>query len=120
MLLLMIDADLDKARDFSLLCFFPRKEAAKPIVDVRAIAKNALCRGPRKEATLRAGMAGAQRLVIGVEAIVERFVEQLVATEMRLQDEVLEKPRHVSEMPFRRTGIVGGLDGHILGRERRG
>jgi hypothetical protein len=59
-------------------------------------------------------MARSEALVIRIEAVVEGLVENAIAGKMRLQDEILEKPSDVREMPFGGAGVVHGLDDHIF------
>src|SRR5512143_498571 len=71
-------------------------------------------------------MARADALVIGVEAIFEALVEHAIAGQEALQQEGLEEPGGVREVPFGRARIVHRLDDLVLiaqwrrklGRER--
>jgi hypothetical protein len=65
-------------------------------------------------------MTRAERLVVGVEEVVEAFVEGAIAAQVRLQQHGLEEPRGVREMPLGRAGIGHRLDALVFGRERRG
>ena len=87
---------------------------------MRAIGENALGRRPRKDAALRARLPRPLALVIRIEAIVEVGIEGSIAGQVLGQDEGLEEPGDMRQVPFGRAGIVHGLDGHVLGGERLG
>jgi hypothetical protein len=114
MLLLVVDSDLDQARDFG------REAAASKLcqrlIDMRAVGKHALARGPCQDTAAPPGLTLPLALVVGVEAVVEGIVERLVTGEMLLQDELLEEPGDVREVPLGGARIVHGLDGHVLRR----
>src|SRR5947207_518503 len=60
-------------------------------------------------------MASTNRFVIGIEQEVEVGMERLVIAERRIrQNERLEEPGRVREMPLRRTGVGHRLDLHVL------
>ena len=120
MLLLVIDADLDEARDLGRRADAAGQQPRQRLVDMRAIGQHLLGRGARQHATLGARLPGPLALVIGVEAVVERGVESPVVRQMLGEDEGLEEPGDVGQVPLGRAGVVHGLDGHVLGRQRRG
>src|SRR5829696_4706674 len=64
-------------------------------------------------------MALADGVVVRVEEIAISRVEDPVLRHMRLQYEGLEEPGGMREMPLRRARIGHGLDGAVLGRQRR-
>src|SRR5438046_1893799 len=77
-----------------------------------------LWRGPSlSKAKLGSRMARADRLVIGVEKIGKGRVERTVAGVERAEDEGLEKPAGVRQMPLRRAGVGHRLDRLVLGRQ---
>ncbi len=118
MLLLVIDAELDQ------LCRLLRKVAveqpAERLVDVSAICAHLFGRGTREQPALGARLARADALVIGVEAIFEALFEHAVAAQEALQQERLEEPRRVREMPLGRARVVIGLRQLVLVRKRLG
>src|SRR5688572_6889875 len=61
----------------------------------------------------------ADGVVVRIEEVAVSRVEDPVLRHMRLQYEGLEEPGGMREMPLRRAGIRHGLDGAILGRQRR-
>jgi hypothetical protein len=83
------------------------------------IGQHLIERRARQHAALRARMALADRVVIGVEEIAVRRVEDAVAPHLRREHESLEEPRGMRQMPFRGTGIGHRLDRRILRRKRR-
>ena len=111
-LLLVIDAELDQ------LCRLARKLAvAEPhqgVVDEGAIGAHLIAGWSRQEATLGPRVTRAHALVIGVEAIFEALVEHAVAGQEALQQEGLEEPGGVREMPLGRASIVHRLDDLVL------
>ena len=115
MLLFVIDADFDKARDVLRLPFFARHQRSQAVVDMGTIGEDALGGRARQKSALGARMARTQTLVIGVEAIIEALVEEAIAVEVRLQHEILEEPCDVREVPFGGARIVHRLDHHVLG-----
>ena len=69
---------------------------------------------------LRARLPRADALIIGVEAIFEALVEHAIAGEEALQQEGLEEPGGMREMPFGRARVVHGLHDLILVAQGRG
>ena len=111
-LLLVIDAKLDELGRLRR-----ERRVEQPVerrIDEFAIGAHLLRRGPRQEPALRARMPGAHALVIGIEAIFEALVEDAIVGEEALQQERLEEPGGVSEMPFGRARIVHHLDDLVL------
>ena len=120
MLLLVVDADLDQSRDLGARTDAPRQQLGQRLVHVRAVGQHLLARRPREHAALRARLPRALALVVGIEAIVEGRVEDLVARQVLGKDEGLEEPGDVRQVPLGRARIVHRLDRHVLGRERLG
>jgi hypothetical protein len=85
-----------------------------------AIALDLGQRRPCQEAALRPGMPLAERLVVGVEEILIVGIEGTIAGGEARQDEGLEEPGGVGEMPLRRAGERHRLDLLVLGAQRRG
>ena len=86
-------------------------------VDMVAIGADDIDRRARQEAALGPRMARPHRLVIGVEQIGEGRVEHAILPGERAEDEGLEKPAGVRQMPFCRAGIGHRLDRLVLGRQ---
>ena len=82
------------------------------------IGENPIERRPGEKSALRPGLPGTLVLIVGVEAIVERLIEQRIASQIGRQDKGFEKPSCMSEMPFGRTGVFHRLDDHVFGAER--
>src|SRR3984893_836208 len=120
MLLFVIDADLDNARQLGPRGHVARKKLCEPGVHVGAVGKDAIARWPREESALAARLPRPMRFVIGIEAIVECLVERLIAVETAGENEGFEEPSRMGKMPFGWTGVVHRLDGHILCAERAG
>ena len=72
-------------------------------------------RRARDQPALGAQLVRPDGLVIGIDQIVQRWVEVPVVRLVRPQDEGLEKPGGLSEMPFDRTGVRHRLDLLVLG-----
>ena len=118
MLLLVIDADLDEPGDLGAGLHALREKIRQPRIDMRAIRQNALDRRSRENAAPGARLARPLAFVIGIEAVVEGFIEHPVAGQVLGENEGLEEPRDVREVPFGRARILRRLDGHVLGRQR--
>ena len=109
-------------------------------IDAVAPGEHCIDRRTTEQPPLRAGMAGADGVVVAVEqespAAVGRFVGQrralgggagrlgsvaasAIPLQGRPQQELLEEPGGVSEMPLRRAGIGHALQSQILRFQRR-
>ena len=96
------------------------EEAVDGGVDVGAVGEDVVER--------RAGEGGAEFLlghvaegvVVAVEEPVEVGVEGLVGGDELAEDEGLEEPAGVGEVPFDGAGLGTGLDHEVFGRERGG
>jgi hypothetical protein len=75
---------------------------------------------PSDVAAPRAAVAGAQRLVVGVEQIGVGGVEDLVTRGERPQDERFEEPGGVAAVPLGRGDVGHRLHGLVLRGERAG
>ena len=121
-LLLVLEAEGDAADGFGVggVLGLGFEQAGDGGVDVGAVGEDV---GER-----RAGEAGAEDLgghvaegvVVGVEEPVEVGVEVLVAGEEVAEDEGLEEPGGVGEVPLGGAGLRTGLHHQVFGRERRG
>ena len=83
-------------------------------VHVRAVIPHLVERGASDQAALRPGVSRPDRLIVGVEQEAERRVERPIAVCERLQQEGLEEPGGVREVPLDRTGVRHGLDLGVL------
>ncbi len=88
-------------------------------VHVGPIGQDVLQRRARQQAPLGSGMPLAHGLIVGVEQIAEHRVERLVALQVGLQQEGLEEPGHVRQVPLGGTDIGHGLDLLVFGAEWR-
>ena len=82
-----------------------------------AIGADRIDRRPRQKPALRARVTRPGRLVIGIEQIGEGRVEHPVGRIERPEQEGLEKPAGMGEMPFRRADVGHRLDRLVLGRQ---
>ena len=119
MLLLVVDADLDQPRDLGLRLDAQGEQLDQPLVHVRAIGHDPLARGSRQHAAFGARLPRPLAFIVGVEAVVEGVVEGAVMRQVLGENECLKKPGDVCEVPFGGACVFHGLDGHVLGAERR-
>ncbi len=82
-------------------------------IDMGAKGQNLFERRPGEQAALRARVAWPNGVVIRVEEIAEGRIEHAVTRQMRREDELLEKPGGVRQMPFGRAGVGHGLHGAV-------
>ncbi len=114
-LLLVLEAEGDAAGGF--VFEWVLEEAVHGGVDVGAVGEDGVER--------RAGEGGAELLlghvaegvVVAVEEPVEVGVEGLVGGDELAEDEGLEEPAGVGEVPFDGAGLGTGLDHHVFGGE---
>ena len=116
MLLLVVYAELDQRG--CLACELAVAEPHQRLVDESAIGAHLIARGARQKPTLGPWMTRTDALVIGVEAILEALVEHSVAGQEGLQQERLEEPGGVGEMPLGRAGVIHRLDHLVLVAQR--
>ena len=88
-------------------------------VDVVAVAVDLLHGRTREKATLQARKERPHGFVVGIEQIAVARMKGPVARQERREQEVLEEPGRVREMPFRGADVRHALDDVVLGRERR-
>ena len=111
-LLLVIDAELDQLGRFRVeRCI---EQASERLIDESTIVAHLRDGRPREQPTLGAGLPRTDALIIGVEAIFEALVEHAIAGEEAFQQEGLEEPGGMREMPFGRARVVHGLHDLIL------
>src|SRR5260221_9086504 len=96
------------------------EQAEQGLVHMTAIREHFFETRARQEAPLRPRVAIADAVVVGVEQDPVLRRESSVTRLVRNQDESLEEPRRVREMPFHRTRVGHRLDRAILHRKRRG
>src|SRR5208283_3800760 len=92
MLLLMIDADLNDPRQLRSGFNAARKQLFEPGVHMGAVGENAIAGRPREEPAHSPRLAGSVRFIIGVEAIVEGRIEQVIVLKIQGENESLEEP----------------------------
>ena len=97
-----------------------REQRLHALVDVGAVALHVGQRRPRDEAALRARVLRADALVVAVEEDAKGRIERHEAGLEALEQEGLEEPRDVREVPLGRARVGHRLDLAVLGRERRG
>ena len=116
MLLFVLEAQRDAPRSFILQRMLHQDNHCG--VDVRAIAQNDIQRRPRERGAQFLLRHFAQRVVVAVEEPVKFRVEGLVPGNELTQDEGLEEPAGVGEMPLHRTRLCAGLHHHVFRRQR--
>ena len=89
------------------------------VIDMGAISCRLRDTGARDQTALRPRVPGTCGHVVGVEQIREPLIERTIGRIKRSQQKLLEEPRDVSAMPFRRTGVGHRLNDLVLGTERR-
>src|SRR5262249_19791760 len=116
-LLFVVQAELEPIERVGVEALLDERRQ-DPAIDGLAIRVDAMQLRPRHEAAALARHARAERLVVAVEQ------ERGLAKERALggggaEDDRLEEPRGVREVPLRRAGVARRLDLVILGGERR-
>jgi len=76
--------------------------------------------GAAQQPALRAGVAGAQAFVIGVEEPRPALVEDFVVGQVRHQPHGFEEPGRVRHVPLRRAGVGHGLELGVFVRKGGG
>ncbi len=89
-------------------------------IDVAAIVTHAIERGAREQPASRPWVLLADRVVVRVEEHAERGIERGEIRLHRLEDECLEEPGGVAQMPLHRTGVGHRLHDAVLRRQRSG
>ena len=121
MLLLVVQSDLQNARDFG-----PRRTARfgdqrfNRRIDVRAVLRDLGRVRPRDQSTFGPRMARAGGDVIRVEQKREALIVNPVGGHVRLNQKRLEEPGRVRAMPLGRACVRHRLDRLILRRKRHG
>ena len=117
MLLLVVEAELDQRQRGSAK---PRQRRRNGLVDMGATGEDLVQARAAEHAAARARVALALALVIGIEQIGPALVAQAIAGDMVAQDEGLEEPAGVGEVPFGRRGVGHRLEGGVGVGQRRG
>ncbi|MNP16199.1 hypothetical protein D3C76_1085860 [compost metagenome] len=118
-LLLVLQAQLDAARDLPRVLGRRRGEQfAHGPVDMRAEGHHLGHPGSRDQPPPRAGEGRAVGFVVGVEQVVVERFRRAVAGQEGLEDEGLEEPGDMRQVPFRRADVGHALDHMVLGAER--
>ena len=94
------------------------QQAEHARINIGAVGQHGGQRRPRQQAALRPRMLAPHALVVGVEEHAKRRVERAKALLVPLQDEGLEKPAGMRQVPFGGTGVRHGLHAAVLGRQR--
>jgi hypothetical protein len=89
------------------------------VVDVGSVALHVDERRPRDQASAGARMLLSHTLVVAVEENPEGRIERLVGGRVALEQEGLEEPGDVGEVPLGRARVGHRLHLAVLGRERR-
>src|SRR6516225_9341493 len=117
----MVEADLYKRCNFGQLV--GRKSVKKlhgRRIDMAAVGGDLIGARSGEMAALVAGMPGAGTDIIGIEQKGVVWVEGVVSRPMLAEQELLEKPRCMGAVPFRRARIRHGLDQLIFAGKRGG
>jgi hypothetical protein len=111
-LLLVVEPELERGRRLAV------EQARDSAVDVRAVLEDFPEVGSRHLPAHRPGHALADRVVVGIEEEIEARVEAPVAGVRAGEDERLEEPAGVREVPPDRARVRHRLGRAVLGRER--
>ena len=116
-LLLVVEAELD---DGGKLCVVGagREEIERRLVDTGTIIMNLRECGSAQVAALGARVHIADRVVVRVEYPLITIVDGGVTGLPRAENEALEEPGRMPQMPLRRAGFRAGLDDLVLDRKR--
>src|SRR5690606_14330660 len=121
MLLLVMEAHLDERA--SLLHLRGRlamlEKTRDRLVDVPAIGAHLIDGGPRQSAPPSSLELRAEALVVGIEEAPVAGVKRLIVPNVTFENERLEEPHRVREVPPGRARVGQALDHLILDRERR-
>ena len=119
-LLFVMAAEFHQVREqgggIVLLCHKPTHRC----LDMSPIGEHVRQRRPGEQTSLRTFVPRADLLVVGVEQESVVGIERLVAVRVGLQNELLEEPGRMSQMPLGRADVGHRLDALILGTERFG
>src|SRR4051794_32744953 len=102
MLLLMIQSNLNQRRGTLIRDF---QVAQHGFVDVRAIGVNLIQTRSRHQSTRATIGMRSKLLVVGVEKLLVSGIEECISGIVRAEDESLEKPGGVRQMPFCRATV---------------
>ena len=80
----------------------------------KAIGQHLLECWSRKQPAMRAAVHRPDSVVIRVEEVAELLIVVFVARDGRAQNKLLEEPRRVGEVPFRRARVRHGLNDEVL------
>ncbi len=116
MLLLVLEAEDDAALGFVL--GNAAEETGDGRVDVAAVGEDLVERRTGEGGTKLLLGHVADGAVVGVEEPAEVGVEGLITGDELGEDEGLEEPGGVGEMPLDRRGLGAGLHHHVFGSER--
>jgi hypothetical protein len=117
-LLLVVQAERGERGDLAVVAA-RGEERVHPLVDIGAVAPHLRQVGPRHEAALGPRVALADAVVIAVEEDAKRRIERPELRLEALEDERLEEPGDVREVPLRRARVGHRLHLAVLGRQRR-
>ena len=88
------------------------------LIDVPPVGIRLLDGRPGDQPTFGSAMPFSQRIVVRVKEVRVLWMKRLVIRNCRKEQEGLEKPADVGEMPFGRADIWHGLDDIIFGDQR--
>jgi len=113
MLLLVIESELEQRLPVAAAAL---DQVGHGLGHMPAIGQDLFDSRPGDHAALRPRMPRAHGLVVGIEEIFVGRIESPVAGRVCAEQEGLEEPRRVREMPLGRAGIRHRLHGLVFGR----
>lgn len=116
-LLLVVDAEFEQRAQFRCQRGIGNELRDVP-VDVMAVGEHFRERRTRQQAAFRAWVARPDRDVVGIEQYPELRIEHAVPGARRLEQEGLEKPGRMREVPFDGACIGHRLQRAVFRRQR--
>ena len=115
-LLFMMEAKRNDGRELCQLPLIePLQQLNDTLIDIPAVGIRLLDGGPGDQPTFGPAMPFSKRIVIRVEEVRVLWMQRPVIRNCRKEQEGLEKPADVGEMPLGRADIWHGLNDIIFG-----
>ena len=116
MLLLVTDAEFDQVQRVGQK--IAQQQASHGFIHIGAIGLHFVQARTRKNVAQSSQWTVANRVVVGIEKIAERWMERTIVRHILRQKKSLEEPGGVRQVPFGGAGIRHGLQAVVFDRER--